>query len=227
MLFFEHTNDLNILVIRHGESRANVDSVLYRSQANRDIELSDKGHHQASMVGAYIESKYTLNKSNTLLFSSSYLRASQTSRYIGLKLGLIVYQDDRLVERNYGIFEGLKREERFVLFPNEADHYQKNKELKNKYFTRMPMGESPMDVSLRFHSFWSDVTRMISKKSSVDNIIIVAHKITNRVIKKELLGYDVDQFEKESSQENCSIMNLYYSKDENTFKDLGTVFTAI
>ena len=219
------SNDLNVFIIRHGESQANVDRSYYQEQTNRLVELSELGRQQAKKAGEFIKSNLKVDSDNTLLFSSSYVRAYQTAEKINSLLNLKLYQDDRLVELNYGLFDGLDKKERFELYPNEAKYYYDNKALKNEFYSRMPMGESPMDVAMRFQSFWSDVKRnLLEENSSMENVVLVAHCKTNLIIKKTLMNYDVDWYEDAPNPENCSIMKLVFYKNDDFIEDCGYVF---
>ena len=226
MFKFRHiSNDLNIFIIRHGESQANVDRSCYKEQANRLVELSESGRQQAKKAGEFIKSNLNVDSNNTLLFSSSYVRAHQTAEKIKSFLNIKIYLDDRLVELNYGLFDGLDTRERFELYPEEAKYYYENKALRNEFYSRLPMGESPMDVAIRFQSFWSDVKRnLLEGNSSMENIILVAHSKTNLIIKKTLMNYNVDWYEDEPNPENCSIMKLVFYKNDDFIEDCGYVF---
>jgi len=49
---------VDAFLVRHGESHATVDPLLYTSTANHTVELSKKGEQQAAEAGAQIRQYY-------------------------------------------------------------------------------------------------------------------------------------------------------------------------
>lgn len=224
MFLFRHSLGLNILIIRHGESQANVDRSIYKRLPDRLVELTEKGIEQAKLTGKFITEKFNIRQDNTFLFSSSYKRAQQTTENINLSLNLNVRIDDRIIEHNHGLFEGLSKKERFKLFPNEAERFYAQKHLHNEFFTPTPMGESSLEVALRFRSFWKDVEDLIKNKH-IDNIIIVAHGLTNLIIQKELMNYSVDWYAEQDEIPNCGVLYFKLHRNNDVIQDFNLIYT--
>lgn len=63
---------MNILVIRHGQSEADI---LQVHEGRVDYPLTEKGHEQAQIMADFIKSNFKVNK----IYSSTLTRAKQTA----------------------------------------------------------------------------------------------------------------------------------------------------
>jgi broad specificity phosphatase PhoE len=128
-----------ISFVRHGETAHNRDG---RLQGRVDLELSERGAGQAALLA-----RRFAGKTVTHVFSSPLRRARQTAAGIAEVCGVDVEIDDRLVELDYGDWDGRLlseiREERGTSWfadPNFAP----------------PGGESLVAVTARVESFCRD-----------------------------------------------------------------------
>ena len=87
-----------IAFTRHGQTELNRGG---RLQGRMDVPLSDVGFEQAASLGRRFESAPVAR-----VISSPLLRARQTANAIAAQLGLPVELDDRLVELDYGEWDG-------------------------------------------------------------------------------------------------------------------------
>ena len=87
-----------ISFVRHGETALNRDG---RLQGRIDLELSERGLDQAARV-AHRFATSTISA----VFSSPLLRARQTAAAIAAVCGCEVEVDDRLIELDYGEWDG-------------------------------------------------------------------------------------------------------------------------
>lgn len=87
-----------ITIVRHGESFDNVNRVLC---GQRNPRLTRKGIAQAERTAEKLR-----NKNFDLIYCSPLLRAKETCEIINKYHKLCVIYDDRLMERNYGVFHG-------------------------------------------------------------------------------------------------------------------------
>lgn len=118
-------------VLRHGQTDWNLQA---RLQGSTDIPLNDTGREQARRAAALLD-----GRGLTRIVSSPLSRALETARIVGAALGLEPVIDDRLIERHFGLFEGMtidevhrhRKEMRTFMNP-EADldgkHYPDNAE---------------------------------------------------------------------------------------------------
>lgn len=95
---------MKILIIRHGESEADLLEV---HEGRADFELTEKGHRQAQAMAEYVENNYRVD----FIFSSSLKRAAQTDTHLSQLTGIEVKHDNNLMEFNNGFLAGLSHTE--------------------------------------------------------------------------------------------------------------------
>lgn len=97
----EAAKRLRVLIIRHGETRENVERII---QGQLDTDLNEKGRLQARLTGEYLSSTRI-----DRIISSPLRRAADTAKAIvdGQSSRKIHLEfDDRLKERGFGVLEG-------------------------------------------------------------------------------------------------------------------------
>src|SRR3954454_1684341 len=106
-----------LYLVRHGQSTGNLahaaaaaaqSELLELETRDMDVPLSDLGREQASALGSWLASDPTYQLP-TVALASPYLRAQQTARIV-LDIccpDVQVESDERLRDRDLGIFEGL------------------------------------------------------------------------------------------------------------------------
>ena len=105
---------MTILIIRHGESEADLLDV---HEGRADFELTNRGHRQAEAMAAYVAENYKI----TRIYASTLRRAAQTARHLSDRTGVGVTFDPDLMEFNNGLLAGLTREEAARLYPEVKD----------------------------------------------------------------------------------------------------------
>jgi broad specificity phosphatase PhoE len=183
---------MSILLVRHGESTANIDHTEYRSKPDHAIQLTPRGVTQAAEAGAFISEWYKNNppKGKVRLWSSPYLRATQTA--IGIRentpgiewdgggLDHDIHFDARLREREWGPdFAQAYHDDGEMLEtdPEYYHHYRRTRHTRQgRYFVKPRHGESIADVALRLYSFIHDLHFDISR--GITEHIVVAHGVT-------------------------------------------------
>ena len=165
-----------IYVVRHGETEWNaISKVLGRT----DIPLNDQGIKQAKELAASLKGLKT-----DVFLCSPLSRARQTADAISDATGIRYKIDERLIEQDYGRFEGADR------FDPE---YQK---AKREHFVRYPGGESFFDLAARVYP--------LIKELEGKNALLVTHGGICRIIRsyfEDMGNEDFVQF----SQENCEV----------------------
>ncbi|MBE6759337.1 MAG: histidine phosphatase family protein [Ruminococcaceae bacterium] len=101
---------MKLLVIRHGQSEADVLNV---HEGRADFPLTSLGLRQAAAAAEYISRHYTLSR----IYSSTLTRARQTAEQISAACGVPVTAEDMLMEFNNGLIAGLDRETAAKRYP--------------------------------------------------------------------------------------------------------------
>jgi broad specificity phosphatase PhoE len=116
------------------------------------VELSDAGHRQADALAAWLKQAST-DERPTVVVSSPYRRARDTALRATEGLDLEVVFDERLRERDLGVFDGLTGQGIRSQYAEEA---QRRKKV-GKFYYQPPSGESWADVVLRARSLLADL----------------------------------------------------------------------
>ncbi len=128
----------HLWLVRHGQSQGNVardaadaagHSVIQLDMRDVDVPLSELGLRQAVAAGRWF-AKLPPHERPELVLSSPYLRARQTAAAIcdagaltGEKAKSVI--DERLREREFGVFDGLTTRGIREKYPAEAAHRAK------------------------------------------------------------------------------------------------------
>ncbi|HHH51429.1 MAG TPA: histidine phosphatase family protein [Campylobacterales bacterium] len=166
-----------IILVRHGQTIWNKEG---RFQGRLNSPLTQKGELQAK-ENSFKLKKNIENITNIKIFSSPLGRARDTAYIICDELGInrdrIIF-DDRIIEFNYGIFEGQKREDMM-----KRQEFQDREA--NKWSYQIENGESYILVEDRVKDFLDDI-------KDEKKVIIVAHEMVNRTIRGVYCNYNKD-----------------------------------
>jgi 2,3-bisphosphoglycerate-dependent phosphoglycerate mutase len=150
-------------LIRHGQSEGNVadDAAKAAGAAtvtiavrDPDVPLSDLGRRQAAAIGRCWSG---VAEVPDIVLASPFERAYSTARIAVATAGLRldIRRDERLRERDLGLFDGLTAVGIRERFPEEATR----RAWLGKFYYRPPRGESWVDVALRVRSLLADLRR--------------------------------------------------------------------
>lgn len=151
---------MHLYVARHGQTIWNAEN---KVSGLTDIALNDAGIKQAVLLAEYIKDK---NIVLDFIIASPLKRALQTAEIIGQVNSVDVITDNRLIEQNYGIYEGVDR---------LNQDFQNNK---RHFAFRYPGGESMLQVAYRVYGFLEELNEKYGDKK----ILLVSHGGTLRVI---------------------------------------------
>lgn len=149
----------SIVLVRHGESLGNLADAKAREQGSdrlelpardADVELSERGLQQADALGAWMAQAEHLPD---LVLSSPYARALGTARRAVAHTDLDIVLDERLRERDLGLFDGMTGQGIRKAFAEEAERRRHV----GKFYYQPPAGESWADVVLRVRSLLADL----------------------------------------------------------------------
>lgn len=141
---------MDLIIVRHGETEWNV---MKKVQGQVDIPLNCKGIEQARNLKNDIK-----NFEPDVIISSPLLRARQTAEI--LCKDKTIFYDYRIIERNFGEFEGLTIEEF-----NADDFWSYEKNLKYK------KAENIQDFFERVYEFLKEIEIKYKEKK----ILLIAH----------------------------------------------------
>ena len=164
---------MKILVIRHGESEADLLDV---HEGRADFALTERGHKQAEAMANYIAENYNISK----IYASTLMRAKQTAEHLSEKTGIPIVFDDNLMEFNNGLLAGLPR----------AVVREKYPEVPDLPVDKAVYGqESQMEFRQRAENALS---RVISESQTEETIAIVSHGGMINQLYRSLFDMPVD-----------------------------------
>lgn len=161
---------MRLLVARHGQTLWNAQNKVC---GRTDLPLTELGCEQAQVLARKLK-----NSGLDLIIASPMLRARQTAQAVAEVCGVPVIVDDRLIEQNFGIFEGVDRKD-----PGFLGN-------KRHFAYRYPGGESMMQVAHRTYSLLEDVKRQYSDKT----VLLACHGAVGRVIRTYFEDMTNDEF---------------------------------
>lgn len=155
---------MNIYLVRHGESQANLEKLFY---GVLDSPLTKKGIEDAKLAAKKLK-----NLPVEALYASPLQRAYVTAEYLAEEMNLPIQADERLVEQGFGSFEGFTYEELKESHGHVfTDYYH------GSWCTETPLGgESFQEMVERIEPFLQEV---ISKNQ---DCLIVSHNGVMRTI---------------------------------------------
>ena len=147
-----------ITMVRHGETDWNI---AMRLQGMQNSELTKKGIEQAKQAAEALR-----NKNFDKIISSDLKRAMETAEIINKLQDVPLEKNVSIRERNFGIMEGLTREEIMDRFPETYQGYMQRKDT-----YPVPEGESLVDFYARVTTGMQQIVRENEGK----HLLIITH----------------------------------------------------
>ena len=177
-----------VFLVRHG---ATVLSAEDRFAGVTDVELSEEGREQARCLSERLS-----DEKISAVYASPLGRTVETARILAAPHNLPVQTCDGFREISHGHWEGMKRHEVEKKFPQEMADWEKNP------YTFAPSGgESGLAVTARALPALIDLVR----KHPGENILIVSHKATIRLLLSSLLGFDPRRYRDHLDQKPAAL----------------------
>ncbi|MFL2743389.1 MAG: histidine phosphatase family protein [bacterium] len=167
--------ETEIILIRHGETEWNSQK---RMQGHSNSDLSEVGRGQIQALGELMK-----NVSFDHIYSSDSLRARQTAEAITQYSGHTLQFDQRIREKNLGVFEGLTSTEAKERHP---EVYRLFKTAGANYV--IDEGESTQQLLERALEFIEE----IRLRHPQERVVMVTHGGVVRVLMKHALGLSID-----------------------------------
>lgn len=177
---------LKIFLLRHGETAYNADNNRYCGRT--DIPLTQKGIRQAEEVKRQLD-----GMEFAAVYSSPLKRAFTTAKIASGKTAVI---DERLIEADFGEWEGKTKEE--FIAENESLwlDWMKNPAIYRAGGT----GETGAEIVARVDDFFQTLLQTYSE----GNIMVVGHNGINRLFMAHKLGMPLKNY-RQLVQQNSSI----------------------
>lgn len=187
---------LQVYLLRHGETLYNADGNRYCGAT--DIDLTEKGVQQAHQAAQMLTSiKFDA------IYASPLQRAFKTAQIAARHPHVLT--DPRLIEANFGAWEGKTR----------AEFVAENPELWNQWAESPDdtkaggTGETAMEVALRVDDFFNQM----KKEHPKGTILVVAHNTVNRLYMSYKLGMPLKNYRR-LVQDNSTITIFHLDEQE-------------
>ncbi|MFD1205229.1 histidine phosphatase family protein [Sporosarcina contaminans] len=195
---------LTIYLTRHGETRWNLEN---RFQGSQDSPLTDKGIHNAMMLGERL---------NTIdfhaIYSSPIKRAYDTAQLIKSDKTIPIVAVEDLKEIHFGVWEGKTKDE------IETDIEYKNFWNKPHIYNHKPhKGED-------LHTFKQRVENAVRKiivENKDGNILIVAHAVVIKAILSFTMNISIEKMWDPPFIHGTSLTLFNYDGKEFNFEMIG------
>ena len=162
-----------LFLVRHGATQLSAED---RFAGSTDVDLSDEGRAQASRLAERLRDDRVV-----AVYCSPLRRTRDTAAALATPHGLEPIEDAGLREIDHGHWEGLSRSEVETRFHDEYVRWEEDP------FTFAPQdGECGLDVMARA----LPVIRRIVETHRGQNVVVVSHKATIRLVISSLLGFD-------------------------------------
>ncbi len=184
-----------IYLIRHGATQLSAED---RFAGAVDVHLSDTGKFQAGRLAERLA-----DDSITAVYSSPMTRTIQTATILAGPQNLPLIHRDGLREIHHGHWEGMRRADVEAQFPDEYAAWEEDP------FTFAPLGgEAGVNVIARA----LPIIREIVVEHRGQNVIVVSHKATLRLIISSLLGFDTRGY-RDRLDQSPACLNVLDFKD--------------
>ena len=147
---------MNLLVIRHGQSEADILEVM---EGRADYSLTELGIEQAQLMADWVAKNYKIDK----ILASPLKRASQTADILSKRTGIAVIRDDDLMEWQNGIIAGMPREEARVKYPRPEPKYP-----------HTVMYEQESDIQFRMRAETA-LSKILNENPAESTIAVISH----------------------------------------------------
>ncbi len=184
-----------LYLVRHG---ATVLSVENRFSGAVGVELSDEGRDQVECLAGRLAGERL-----STVYCSPLSRAIETATILARPHGLSLCHRDGLREISHGRWEGMTRQEVETKFPDEYTSWEADP------FTFAPEnGESGLAVLARA----LPVLREIVVAHQGENVLVVSHKATLRLLLSSVLGFDARGY-RDRLDQSPACLNVLDFKD--------------
>jgi len=167
----------SIYLVRHGQTAWNKEEIF---RGRTDVPLDETGLKQAELAGEYFK-EISLQG----IYSSPLSRAWQTAERIAKFQNLKVQPLEGLIDMSFGSWEGRPLQE---VREMDQDRYRQWRD--EPHLFKLPDGESLDEIRIRAMTALEEMI----KKHPEDTIVLVSHRVVNKVLICGILGIDNSHF---------------------------------
>lgn len=190
-----------IVIVRHGQSRGNVDETEYSTVADWQVELTDRGKTQARASGETLRD--IIGSSGKLfVYTSPYKRCKQTLAEVLAACGDVPHttrEEPRLREQDFGNFQD----------PAAMKECKKARNAFGRFFYRFPNGESGADVFDRVSTWLESLYKELEHGNTIDEqttVLLCTHGLTGRLFLMRWFHWTVEEFEQTWNPPNAQLL---------------------
>lgn len=199
----------NIFIVRHGQSEGNVDQSVYDTKPDYALNLTQLGRDQAYNCGFKLSCRI---QGKIAIYCSPAFRARQTLFQIlkSFESEQIYcnYQNPQLREQEWGNFRS----------DNTVENFEKVRYDFGAFYYRFREGESGADVWSRCSDFLHTLYRDFMKTDYPDNVFIIGHGFTSKMLITRWLHITPDEFARIDTLKNCEIIHLELNDDTKKYE---------
>jgi len=184
-----------IFLVRHG---ATVLTAEDRFAGATEVELSEEGREQVRRLAHRLAGEKIV-----AVYASPMGRTVETAQILAKPHELEVQTRDGLREINHGRWEQMTRKEVEAAFPEEAAAWERDP------YTFAPVGgESGLAVTARALPALMEIVR----KHAGDDVLIVSHKATIRLLLSSVIGFDPRRYRDTLDQSPAALNIVDFKK---------------
>jgi broad specificity phosphatase PhoE len=198
-----------IIIGRHAESIGNADQTKYNEMPHYKLPLTLKGEKQAYQAGQ--ELAEIIGNGSIQCYCSPLVRTRDTWKIMQTQLlnsKISTLEDPRLRTQEWGPPISMEANEILV----------KERILYGMYFYHIPGGEFCAHVHDRVLGFVETMYRHFERDNFAENVVIVSHGMTLRLVLMSLLDWTYNEFEQYANTNNCELIILELENDKYVLK---------
>ncbi len=170
---------MKLYVARHGQTAWNAQGKIL---GRTDLDLTPEGERQARELARLVAPKGI-----GAVLTSPLMRARRTAAIVAEAAGAPLWVEERLIEQDYGAFEGLSRLDEGFL------------RAKGQFAYRYPGGESMMQVAHRVYALLDE----IKARGAERGVLLLCHGGVMRLVRTYFEDMTNEQFVRYSAQNCC------------------------
>lgn len=184
-----------IFLVRHGATELTAED---RFAGETNVPLSEEGRRQSRKLAERLR-----HESIVAVYTSPMDRTMETARIIGLPHGRPIVTRDALREISHGHWEGKKRADVEVEFPEEFQRWEQD-----PFTFAPPGGETGLALMARALPSFLDLV----PRHPDSCVVVVSHKATIRLLISSILGFDARTY-RDRLDQSAAALNILDFKD--------------